>query len=272
MPLIIDGVEYGLSDADLADRRKYINASEAPTIVAGEPAAQMRLWEEKTNRVEPENLDDVLPVAIGKVTESLNVYWYERVTGLKVTDRQRVIKAGFLRATLDGMTEYQGAPCVWEAKHIGAFSKIDDAVQRYFPQVFVQMHLSGARQAILSILHGTQNYEWVHVEFDDEYWRKVLARLEMFYEAVMFEQPPHDMAPLEAPKPTTFKAYDMTGQNEWASHAADWLASKSAAETFKAAEKNIKSLVPEDASDCTGHGITVKRSKSGALTIKGSKK
>ncbi len=270
--LVVDGISYGLSAADLADRKAFINASEAPTIVAGEPEAVMKLWREKVGQAEPEDLSGVMPVQLGIYTESFNCAWFERVSGLKVTDRQRVIKAGFLRATLDGMTEYQGAPCVWEAKHISAFSKVDDAVQRYFPQVFVQMHLSGARQAILSILHGTLNYEWVHVEFDEEYWRKVLARLEMFHEAVMFEQPPHDMAPLEAPKPTTFRAYDMTGQNEWASHAADWLASKSAAETFKAAEKNIKSLVPEDASDCTGHGITVKRSKAGALTIKGSKK
>ena len=269
--LVVDGISYGLSAADLDDRKAFINASEAPTIVAGEPAAVMRLWEEKTGRAEPEDLSGVLPVQLGSFTESFNCAWFERTTGLQVTDRQKVIKSGFLRATLDGMTTYQDAPCVWEAKHVGAVSKVDDAVQRYMPQIHVQMHLTGATQAILSILHGTQNYEWVHVEFDDAYWSKVLARLEMFYEAVMFDVPPHDMAPLEAPKPTTFKPYDMTGHNEWASHAADWLATKAAADTFKAAEKNIKALVPEDASEVTGHSIIVKRSKAGALSIKGAK-
>lgn len=269
--LVVDGISYGLSGADLADRKAFINASEAPTIVAGEPAAVMRLWEEKTGRAEPEDLSGVLPVQLGSYTEPFNAAWFERTTGLQVTDRQKVIKSGFLRATLDGMTTYQDAPCVWEAKHIGAFSKVDDAVQRYFPQVFVQMHLSGARQAILSILHGTQNYEWVHVEFDDAYWSAVLARLNDFHTCVAFDQPPHDMAPLEAPKPTTFKPYDMTGHNEWASHAADWLVTKAAADTFKAAEKNIKALVPEDASEVTGHAIIVKRSKAGALSIRGAK-
>ena len=269
--LVVDGISYGLSGADLADRKAFINASEAPTIVAGEPAAVMRLWEEKTGRAEPEDLSGVLPVQLGSFTESFNCAWFERTTGLTVTDRQKVLKSGFLRATLDGMTVYQDAPCVWEAKHIGAFSKVDDAVQRYMPQIHVQMHLTGAKQAILSILQGTQNYEWVHVEFDDAYWSAVLARLNDFHTCVAFDQPPHDMAPLEAPKPTTFKPYDMTGHNEWASHAADWLATKAAADTFKAAEKNIKALVPEDASEVTGHAIIVKRSKAGALSIKGAK-
>jgi hypothetical protein len=269
--VIIDGKSYGLSAADLADRKAYINASEAPTIVAGAEADRMRLWQEKTGQIEPEDLSGVLPVQMGSYTEPFNVAWFEKVTGMTVTDRQRVEKSGFLRATLDGMTVYQDAPCVFEAKHIGAFSKVDDAVQRYMPQVHVQMHTTKTRQAILSILHGTQNYDWVLVEFDDAYWASVIKRLEAFHDCVMFEQPPHDMTPLDAPKPSTFKPYDMTGQNEWASHAADWLASKTAADTFKAAEKNIKALVPEDASEVTGHDIIVKRSKAGALSIKGIK-
>lgn len=269
--LVVDGISYGLSAADLADRKAFINASEAPTIVAGDPAAVMRLWEEKTGRAEPEDLSGVLPVQLGSYTEAFNLHWFERVSGLKVTGRQDVLKDGFLRATIDGKTEYQGEPCVVEAKHIGAFSKVDDAVQQYMPQIHVQMHLAECRQAILSILHGTQNYEWVHVEFDDAYWSAVLARLNDFHTCVAFDQPPHNTAPLEAPKPTTFKPYDMTGHNEWASHAADWLATKAAADTFKAAEKHIKALVPEDASEVTGHAIIVKRSKAGALSIKGAK-
>jgi predicted phage-related endonuclease len=268
--MLIDGVSYGLSAEALAERKGFVNASECPTICGGDAEKRHRLWMEKTGQAEPEDLSDVLPVQMGSYTEPFNCAWFEKATGMQVTDRQGILRGNWLRATLDGMTVYQDKPCVWEAKHIGAFSKVDDAVQRYMPQVHVQMHLAECRQAILSILHGTQNYEWVVVEFDDAYWASVLKALEDFRDCVSFNVPPSD-APVIAAKPTTFKVYDMTGQNEWASHAADWLASKTAADKFKAADKGIKALVPDDASEVTGHNIIVKRSKAGALTIKGVK-
>lgn len=268
MSIVIDGIVYGLSAADLLDRRGYINASEAPTICGGDTSRRLLLWQEKTGQIEPEDLSGVLPVVMGSVTESLNRAWFEKVSGLTVTDRGRIERAGHLRCTLDGMTVYQDAPCVWEAKHIGAFSKIDDAVQRYMPQVFMQMHLTGTRQAILSVLHGTQGYEWVHVEWDDAYAAQVLAMVDEFWMDVTLGQPPHDAPALTADKPSAFKPYDMTGNNGWAASAADWLANQSAAKTFDKAVKALKELVPADASECTGYGIAIKRAKNGALSIK----
>jgi len=269
--MMIDGIAFGLSADDLLDRRGYINASECPTICGGDAEKRLRLWQEKTGQIEPEDLSDVLPVQLGSYTEAFNRVWFERVSGLMVTDRGLVIRDDHLRCTLDGMTQYREMPCVWEAKHIGAFSKVDDAVQRYMPQIHIQMHLTRTRQAILSILHGTQNYEWVHVEWDDAYAASVLDMVGEFWADVQFKQPPADAPGLPSPKPETFKAYNFTGNNEWASHAADWLSNKAAADVFKAAEKNIKALVPEDASEVTGHSLTVKRSKAGALSIKGAK-
>jgi len=269
--ITVDGVSYGLNADDLADRKIYINASEAPTICGGDAEKRHRLWLEKTGQAEPEDLSGVLPVQLGSYTEPFNCAWFERMSGMTVTGRQDVLRNDWLRATLDGKCEYNGTPAVWEAKHIGAFSKIDEAMQRYMPQVFVQMHLAECKLAILSLLHGTQNYEWVLVEWDDAYAAQVLAMLEEFRDCVAFSTPPHDTPALAGPKPTLFRAYDMTGQNEWASHAADWLATKAAADTFKKAEKGIKDIVPDDASEATGHGISVKRSKAGALSIKGVK-
>lgn len=266
--ITIDGKDYGLSAEALAERKAYVNASEAPTICGGDAEKRHRLWMEKTGQAEPEDLSGVLPVQLGSYTEPFNCAWFEKITGMTVTGRQDVLRDDWLRATLDGKVEYNGAPAVWEAKHIGAFSKVDDAVQRYMPQIFVQMHLAECKQAIMSILHGTQNYEWVHVEWDEAYGALVLAQLADFHACVAFGEPPHDAAALDAPRVSEFRVYDMTGHNEWASRAADWLTTKTAADTFKAAEKNIKALVPDDASEVTGHSIIVKRSKAGALSIR----
>ena len=64
---------------------------------------------------------------------------------------------------------------------------------------------------------------------------------------------------------------DMVGSNEWASAAADYLANKDAAKLFDTAKSSLKDLVPVDASEAFGHGITAKRSKTGSITIKESK-
>lgn len=266
--LMIDGKAFGLSSEDLADRRGYINASECPYICGGDPDKRLALWKEKTGQTEPEDLSDVLRVQMGSYTEPFNCAWFEKVSGLTVTDRGRIERAGHLRCTLDGMTVYQGAPCVWEAKHIGAFGKIDEATQAYMPQVFMQMHLTGARQAILSILQGTDKYEWVHVEWDDSYAASVLAMVDEFWMDVTLGQPPHDAPELAPVKPSTFKPYDMTGSNEWAASAADWIANQPAAKIFEKAVKALKELVPADASECTGYGIAIKRAKNGSLSIK----
>jgi hypothetical protein len=43
---------------------------------------------------------------------------------------------------------------------------------------------------------------------------------------------------------------------------------KSAAKDFEAATKALKAIIPADAIKCSGHGITVSRSKIGSLTIR----
>jgi hypothetical protein len=133
------------------------------------------------------------------------------------------------------------------------------------------MHLTGTRQAILSILHGTQNYEWVHVEWDEAYAASVLGMVDEFWMDVTLGQPPHDAPALAPVKPSTFKPYDFGDRNDWVYHAADWTAHKDAAAKFKIAEKALKEIIPEDASEVTGGGIIAKRSKAGAISIRNAK-
>ena len=267
--ITIDGISYGLSAEDLADRKAYINASEAPTICSGDPQKRHRLWLQKTGQTEPEDLSDNILVQFGSYTEAFNVHWLERKTGLVVEGRQKVYKRDHLRCTLDGWTTFRDAPCVVEAKFMSPFAKKDDRIQWYMPQVFTQMHLTGARQALLSVLSGAPDHDWIHVEWDEAYWTQVEAQLADFHACVSFNQPPHDAPAIAAPSVSAFKPYDFTGNNEWASHAADFTATEAAAKTHEAAKKAIKAMVPEDASEVTGHGIAAKRSKAGAINIKG---
>lgn len=269
--ITIDGVSYGLSADDLADRIGYLNASEAPTICSGDAEKRYRLWLEKTGQSEPEDLSGNILVQFGAYTEAFNIHWFERKTGLSVTDRQKVIKRDHLRCTLDGMTAYQDAPCVVEAKFMSPYAKKDERIQWYMPQVFVQMHLTGARQAIITVLDGAPGHDWHHVEWDDGYAESVLRRLDAFWADVQFGTPPSDAPALAAPAVSAFRPYDFSTNNEFISHAHDWLENEAQAKKFKAAEKAIKELVPADASEVTTTNIIVKRSKAGALSIRSRK-
>jgi hypothetical protein len=49
----------------------------------------------------------------------------------------------------------------------------------------------------------------------------------------------------------------MQGNNEWASHCADYIETELAADRHEIAKKALKELVPADASKCFGHGIII---------------
>src|SRR5512142_1445134 len=72
-----------------AERRYFIGGSDARIIMGNDEAALLRLWREKRGEVEPEDLSGDLIVQLGSVTERLNRHWYEKNTGLVVTEVQR---------------------------------------------------------------------------------------------------------------------------------------------------------------------------------------
>src|SRR3954447_20950320 len=73
------------------DRRSFIGGSDARTIMGNDESALLRLWREKRGEIEAEDLSGNLIVQLGKVTEHLNRHWYERNTGLVVTEVQRQV-------------------------------------------------------------------------------------------------------------------------------------------------------------------------------------
>lgn len=262
-------LNVGLSPEAIAKRRSCIGGSDANIILSGDPRAVHGLWMQKTGRAEPEDLSGVLPVMLGSWTEEFNRYWYEKQTGRSVTDDGVVVGSDWQMATLDGeTTTADGWAAIFEAKHVNAFSKIEDVVQRYMPQLHHNMYCAGRKFAVLSVLLGTQAWECYEVALDQPYLDALLEHEGVFWEAVMNDHPPVDLPTPPTPvMPSKFRTVDMTGHNEWASMAADWLEHRSAAKTFEAATKTIKALVEADVGLATGHGIQAKRSKAGAITI-----
>jgi hypothetical protein len=69
------------------------------------------------------------------------------------------------------------------------------------------------------------------------------------------------------PKIAAVRTVDMSGSNAWAEFAGLFQATRQAAQDHERSKAELKSLVPEDAREASGHGIRAKRSKSGAISF-----
>lgn len=253
-----------------AARRLGIGGSDANVILGDDEEKLNRLWLEKTGQVEPEDLSGVLPVQMGVFTEPFNREWFTKQTG-RVIERHgdTVVSAEhpFMRANLDGITD---AGCTYfEAKHLNAWAKEDDALRKYMPQLTHCMLVCGVSRAVLSMFLGTMKYVAIDVELDPLYAAQLVAAERAFWANVETKTPPAVMnvaAPVEA-----IRRVDMSLSNAWAEHADKWLATKGYAKTFETASKAIKELVEADVVEASGHGITASRSKAGSITIRESK-
>lgn len=256
-----------LTSEQLAERRKGVGASDAAKIVSGDWYA---LWLDKTGRSEPEDLSGNFAVQLGIVTEKLNLDWYERVTKNKVEARGLVEISPaypFMRCTLDGFDNERRS--VIQAKHVNGFSKIDDVVARYTPQVTHEMIVTGAELAILSVIIGTNEPVLAEVPLDSFFAATYIDQCRKFWQHVIDDTPPEQGRPIEVPKvdPKTLRTVDMSQSNEWAVYAGNYIENEKAAKKFKAAESGLKSLVEPDVGLATGFGVLAKRDGRG-VTIK----
>lgn len=265
----------GMSDEDVADRRNYIGGSDANTIMSGDPDKVLRLWEEKTGKREPENLDDVLPVQMGLWTEGLNLAWYERQTGNTVYGRRQQFvckEHPWIKARPDGLTtlsEHDGAKAVIDAKHVGAFNfDMDQRAAYYSPQLYVQMMCVDCHYGVLSVFSGTMTWEQKVVERDPLYEALLVKELARFWECVKTGEPPVEIAEVAPPVPLSMmREVNMVGHNEWTHHEQTYIELEDNAKAFEAAKKSLKGLVEDDVKLAKGSALQVKRGKSGALTF-----
>ena len=166
-------------------RAKRIGGSDANMIMGGKV---YRLWQERTGRIEPEDLSMNLNVIMGTFTEPLNRHWFEKITGLLTEPPSLVIhpEYEFLGANLDGTCN--GLP--WEAKHTGQYTKDDEVVERYYPQLQHQMMVMGAPQAILSVFFGNNRYQSFTISQDLEYQQHLAAQEMKLWRCIETDTPP----------------------------------------------------------------------------------
>ena len=169
------------------DRPTGIGGTDAIRITEG---TWKDLWLEKIGKVERKDLSSVLPVQLGIFTEEFNRRWYQEVT------KERVVNIGdifthpqydYIYGSLDGIAKGK----VFEAKHVNAFVKDQNIIDKYYAQVQHYMMVTGFSKAVLSVLRGNLGYNVFTIEKDKPFQKKLEIACHLFWFHVMNNiQPP----------------------------------------------------------------------------------
>ncbi len=230
----------------------------------------VRLWREKRGEIEPEDLSEDLIVQLGSVTELLNRRWYEKNTGLAVTDVQRRVFHAvhkWMAATLDGKVAETGA--VFEAKFMLPWNFSEEAAaEKPMAQLQHNMWVTASRIAVLSIITGGGKWVEMTISADPLYQHLLLTAEKKFWRCVESGETPH-LFGIEPPRPRieAVRIANMSGSNAWAEFASLFRLTRPAALDHDRAKTELKALVPQDAKEASGHGLRAKRSKSGAISF-----
>lgn len=169
-----------LSREAVAQRVRSIGGSDANTIMNGRLEWIRSLWEQKTGRVEPDDLSGNLAVTMGSFTEPLNAAWFQRETGLFVSAAQTSLTSDdqpYRTATLDGLvSERPGMKpfAIFEAKHVGEAVDPVGVLRKYRPQMQHNMDVAGLSVGFLSVLVGNRGWFHHRVESSAEYGAALL--------------------------------------------------------------------------------------------------
>ena len=97
---------------------------------------------------------------------------------------------------------------------------------------------------------------------------KLINVAKWFMGCIEMDIEPTDIPSAEPPIPIEDKVpVDMQADPKWKAFAEQWIQTLGANEIFKGAEANIKKLVPKNASEAFGHGISVKVAKNNSKRI-----
>lgn len=128
------------------------------------------------------------------------------------------------------------------------------------------MMVTGMPRSYLSILTGSAQWHLAEIEADTFYQVELLKAEQAFWECVETGKTP-GTPKIEVPKVERIRVVDMSESNEWGDQAALLLKTVTAAKKHEAAKKAIKKLMPDDAMQAAGKGVTLKLSKDDKLLI-----
>jgi hypothetical protein len=264
-------------DNTIMNRIGFIGSSDAKRIIEGDWLA---LYEEKVGIRQPEDLRRIFRVQLGKYTEAFHLDWLIEVNGMSlVRNKERIksIQHPWMQAELDAW--WQDKNTFVELKHSNERASPREITETYLPQLAHVCAVTGVKQCYISTIPGNDEPFLTKVEPTESYIEELVSLERSFWWYVENKIAP-EVVPTGAlaniaeevkkTKVDGFRYVDMTGSNAWAAHAGDLINYQDAARAYDAAKERLKEMVEPDVGEASGHGVTIKRDKRGALrfTIK----
>jgi predicted phage-related endonuclease len=269
-----------ISDEQRLFRADRLGSSDALRLMAG---AWRALWEEKTGRIPPQNLDFVPRVQIGIATEPLHARFYTHRTGIGCRPAEGTLvhpDFDFIVAHLDFLSwqrpedeALSACDTLVEAKFTAGFKSDQELAQQYHWQIQHQLLVSGLPHAVLSILRPA-SYSLQPVARDEHDIGKLLDSLHAFRWYIENDIEPPDAEPAPPPALVGARVLDMSRHNEFAAWGGILAGNEPGMRAYREAEGALKALMPEDAQvaflpdAADGRSILLTRSSDGKLALR----
>jgi hypothetical protein len=173
-------------------------------------------------------------------------------------------------ATLDGFDPLLDCPI--ECKMVGGREPMEIIIDRYQPQMHWQMYCTRTAQCALSVIMGTNPPVITYVPRDADYMLEMVHRAVNFMFCVGMRKPPIELAPpVDPPAYDTLIVRDMTGNNDWAMWANNFIETRIAHENHENAKAVLKSKIKDNERELHGHGVLVRRDKANRIHVRESK-
>ena len=276
------------------ERKGFIGGSDMRRIMEGD---WLSLWQEKTGRVMPDDLSDVLPVQMGVQTERFNKDWFAKqhttdecetiVTGFYSDNEQQEVYGAKTRGPTAEMN-WEGVPLkgtvdgfIWidrvyedeiiECKHTYEGNSMENCLKMYMPQMQFYMWVHQAKGCYLSVFFGNRRWESVYVQKDWKYIDQMKVHLVEFWKCVSQDQEPASNAvppvSIDKIKVDGMVKRDASSDNEFISRCHDYIETETNAKLFESAKSDLKAMVGDDEREVYCDLLTIKRDKRGALRI-----
>ena len=171
------------------DRHKGLGGSDSGVLMGTEYLPIHNLWCLKTQRKKEDNLSDVLPVQMGVHTESFNMRWFAKQTGILTEPYpEEYVQDGFRYAHFDGWCPKEKA--IIECKHTNAFTNKQKVKVRYYAQVQHYLMMSNLKTCYLSIFFGNMKWDYIKISLNEAYLDELVRRQDAFWQLVVDDQEP----------------------------------------------------------------------------------
>jgi hypothetical protein len=255
-------------------RAEKITASFLNALMAGDNTAILNKWRELVGdpTYQPDDLTDSWPAQLGLYLEPFVIAWHERKTSRALTRRGEFVQhpdLPYISCTLDAWREDDATAL--DVKVTGSWMILDEVIARYTPQMICQVRCTGAAAGALLIVHGGAEPREFAVDIDPGFEALLWQRAAQFWRCVETFTPPVPLPRLVPPEKWRSVDLDRETPNWRAEMVAAleiWRETKTQAARFEDAKLVVKDLLPDDVGRCDYAGLSVRRARNNAVTIR----